>query len=114
MSPSRDAVFRAVEGGWSSATSTLWRADNPAAGQCSVTALLLQEMLGGCILKTRVGSAWHYYNDLGDGRVDLTAAQFATPIAYDDLATDRMDAMSDTSEIQLAALRRATFEVLGR
>jgi hypothetical protein len=111
---SRDSVFCAVEGAWSSASSTLWRLDNPAAGQCSVTALLLQELLGGRILKTRVGSAWHYYNDLGDGRLDLTASQFAAPIPYDDVETDRTDAMSDTSPAQLAALRHATLAELGR
>ena len=99
---------------YSSASSTLWRLDNPAAGQCSVTALLLQEMLGGRILKTRVGQAWHFYNDLGDGRLDLTAPQFAAPIACDDLETDRMDAMSDTSEMQRTALRNATLAALGR
>lgn len=114
MNLSRDAVFRAVERAWSPASSTVWRQDNPAAGQCSVTALLLQEMLGGHLLKTRVGDAWHFYNDFGGGRVDLTAGQFAAPIAYDDLETDRMDALRDTSETQLNALRQATLGRLDR
>ena len=36
------------------------------------------------------------------------------PIRYDDVETDRMDAMSDTSAAQLDALRTATLEALGR
>jgi hypothetical protein len=59
-----------------------WRPDNPARGQCGVTALIVQEMLGGELVlgevfvrDTRTGH--HYWNRLPDGRdVDLTADQF--------------------------------------
>lgn len=114
MTAARDAMFRAVESAWSSGSSTQWRRDNPATGQCSVTALLLRDLLGGHILKTRVGAAWHYYNAFDGQRLDLTASQFSAPIRYDDVETDRMDAMSDTSAAQLDALRTATLEALGR
>ncbi|MBO4206932.1 YunG family protein [Micromonospora echinofusca] len=59
-----------------------WRPDNPARGQCGVTALIVQELLGGELIlgevvvqDTRTGH--HYWNRLPDGRhVDLTADQF--------------------------------------
>lgn len=59
-----------------------WRPDNPARGQCGVTALIVQELLGGELIlgevfvgDTKVGH--HYWNLLPDGRyVDLTADQF--------------------------------------
>lgn len=111
--PRRQAeVLLAVESAWSPATSTQWTPNNPARGQCSVTALVLHEMLGGHILKTRVGEAWHFYNELEGERLDLTASQFPAPIAYEDIASDSAEAMSDTTEAQLAALRAVTHRAM--
>lgn len=94
---------------WSPRTATAWREDNPALGQCSVTALVVQEVLGGDILKTRVGGAWHFYNQVAGSRLDLTEGQFPGSIGYDDLPSTRDEALADTSEAQLAALREALF-----
>ncbi|HEY4254551.1 MAG TPA: hypothetical protein VGM87_25335 [Roseomonas sp.] len=97
---------------WSRDSSSQWQLKNPAAGQCGVTALLVQDLLGGEILKTRLGSAWHFYNRLDGRRHDLTESQFAAPIAYDDVATDWTDAMTDTSPRQYAALRARALALL--
>ena len=94
-------------GAWSAQTATSWRLENPARGQCSVTALVVQDLLGGSILKTRVGSHWHFYNWLDNQRVDLTASQFDVPISYDDLPATRVETFNDTSEGQYQALREA-------
>lgn len=94
---------------WSPRTATTWREDNPALGQCSVTALVVQDVLGGDLLKTRVDGAWHFYNRIAGSRLDLTSSQFAGPIAYDDLPSDREEVIADTSPAQLAALREALF-----
>lgn len=59
-----------------------WRADNPARNQCGVTALVVQDLLGGELILgevlvegAKVGN--HYWNRLVDGtEVDLTADQF--------------------------------------
>jgi hypothetical protein len=59
-----------------------WRPDNPARGQCGVTALVVQDLLGGDLVlgevfvdQSKVGH--HYWNRLPDGRdVDFTADQF--------------------------------------
>lgn len=59
-----------------------WRPDNPARGQCGVTALVLQDLLGGELMRGEVhvdGAkiGHHWWNRLPDGTtVDLTAEQF--------------------------------------
>ncbi|WP_051683850.1 hypothetical protein [Blastococcus sp. URHD0036] len=61
-----------------------WTPGNPARGQCGVTALTVQDVLGGDLLLAEVvrpdGSRQgvHWWNRLPDGReVDLTREQFA-------------------------------------
>lgn len=92
---------------WSPATSSKWTAANPACGQCSVTSLVVHDRLGGSIVKTRVGSAWHFYNVVHGERIDLTASQFPDPIRYDDQVSSRDEAFADTSLEQYNALTRA-------
>lgn len=55
-----------------------WSEENPAKGQCAVTALLVQEVLGGDLMRCVVeGFGSHYFNRLPDGTiVDLTRKQF--------------------------------------
>ncbi|MFI5836586.1 hypothetical protein ACIA5A_23195 [Micromonospora sp. NPDC051300] len=59
-----------------------WHPGNPARGQCGVTALVVQDLLGGDLVlgEVFVGAArvgHHYWNRLPDGTdVDLTADQF--------------------------------------
>lgn len=107
MSPAAATLLHRLKAAWSAHTATTWTPDNPALGQCSVTALVVQDHLGGAILKTRVGAAWHFYNWIDGERLDLTRGQFQTPILYDDLAATRDDAMADTSPRQYEALRNA-------
>lgn len=82
------AVEAAVRAGWSAASCDPvdladWSPENPARGQCGVTALVVQDHLGGELMigdvvhadGTRQGV--HYWNRLPDGReVDLTWEQF--------------------------------------
>ena len=63
-----------------------WREDNPAWGQCAVTALLVQEIMGGEIVVQRLlygpdqTPMRHYYNSIttpdGYWKIDLTKSQF--------------------------------------
>jgi hypothetical protein len=89
---------------WSLASSTQWTAENPAKGQCVVTALVTNDHLGGDILKTPVGDQWHFYNRIEGRRVDLTASQFGQPVEYQDVLSDREEAFSDTNADQYRAL----------
>jgi hypothetical protein len=65
---------------WSRETSSdpkQWSASNPAWGQCAVTALIVQELLGGQLLRSTVGTISHYWNQLPSGdELDLTRQQF--------------------------------------
>ena len=92
---------------WSVDTASRWTPANPALGQCSVTALAVQRLCGGEILKTAAPSGTHFYNRIDGGRCDFTAQQFDAPIAYDDTPSDAIEALADTSPAQLDALLRA-------
>src|SRR5688500_10047259 len=102
-----EQVSQRVRAGWSSATASTWTADSPARGQCSVTALVAQDALGGALLKTRVGEARHFYNRIGAERVDLTASQFEGAIGHDDLPATREECLADISPEQYRALAEA-------
>jgi hypothetical protein len=91
---------------WSTETSTKWRPDNPACGQCSVTALVTQDLLGGDILKTSIEGQWHFYNRIAGRRLDFTESQFAQPLVYQDLPSDRAEALKDTSARQYETLKQ--------
>jgi hypothetical protein len=59
-----------------------WHPGNPARGQCGVTALVVQDLLGGDLMLAEVfvdqaRTGHHYWNRLPGGReVDFTADQF--------------------------------------
>ena len=107
MSFDPDAVQNALSRAWSLSTASQWTADNPAAGQCNVTALLVQELFGGDLLKTPLPAGDHFYNRIAGQRYDFTASQFDQPIAYADLPTNRTDAEQGATSGQLAELRAA-------
>lgn len=102
--PSLIDFYRKLREAWSTETGRQWRSDNPAAGQCSVTALVVQDELGGEILKTDVNGAWHFYNQIDGRRVDFTVSQFDSPIGYDDVTSNRLEALDDTSAAQYQRL----------
>ena len=106
-----EAVRRRLRLAWSARSSGKWRADAPALGQCSVTALLLHDRYGAEILSTPTPWGPHFYNRVGGERLDLTAEQFAAMgaavPAYLDRPADRAEAMADTSPEQYAALLAA-------
>lgn len=107
MSFDPDDVQRMLRKAWSLATSSQWTADNPAAGQCNVTALLIHELFGGDLLKTPLPAGDHFYNRIEGRRYDFTASQFDRPIVYMDLLTDRADAERGATRDQLSELRAA-------
>lgn len=80
-------IERAVRDSWSAETCTpefrsRWTADNPARDQCGVTAMVLNDLLGGELIRGEVHVAgervdYHWWNRLGPGlEVDLTREQF--------------------------------------
>ena len=65
---------------WTGQTSAYkdWAPKEPSYGQCAVTAVVIQDFMGGEILRCPCNSgSTHYWNRLPDGReVDLTEPQF--------------------------------------
>jgi hypothetical protein len=80
-----EQVARALRKSWSPASARQWTAENPAAGQCNVTALLVYELFGGELLKTSLPEGDHFYNRIGGRRYDFTDSQFTQPMTYSDL-----------------------------
>ena len=75
------ALRDALAEGWSAETSfdpVGWSDRNPALGQCAVTALIVQDHLGGELLRGFVGGTEHYWNRLSNGEeLDFTIEQFS-------------------------------------
>jgi hypothetical protein len=60
-----------------------WSPENPTAGQCAITALLVYETYGYDIYEVKVKRSRHFFNKTPEGEiVDLTAEQFGTPVSY--------------------------------
>jgi len=106
-------IERVIRSAWSQQTCdpverAEWSTDNPARGQCAVTALVVQDLFGGELLLAEVRNAdgsrqgVHYWNRLANGvEVDLTREQFtATEIVQEPAVIARP---VDTSRGRLAA-----------
>lgn len=76
-------MVEALRRAWCKDTSSVpdeWSPANPARGQCAVTALVVQDLLGGTLLRITVSGESHYFNQLPDGELlDLTLSQFEAP-----------------------------------
>lgn len=53
-----------------------WSENNKALGQCAVTALIVNDFLGGKIMRCMCETGSHYYNLINDEVVDFTSSQF--------------------------------------
>lgn len=73
-------LSRVIARSWSRETSydpPGWSEFNSAWGQCAVSALVVQDLLGGELLVGKVNGIEHFWNRLGDNReFDLTRHQF--------------------------------------
>ncbi|MEN0041740.1 MAG: hypothetical protein AAF764_10465 [Pseudomonadota bacterium] len=102
------AVRCALLDAWSLETARQWLPDNPAAGQCNVTAVVVQDIFGGELLRTRLEGfeSHHYYNHIGGRRIDLTDSQFDGPIPYDDEPTNSKAAMAFVTDDEYRILKQ--------
>jgi hypothetical protein len=106
-------VARCLRKAWSLATARQRTEANPAAGQCNVTALLVHELFGGELLKTRLPEGDHFYNWIDGQRYDFTESQFSQPICYADIPTARSEAERGATRSELAALKAAFARLSG-
>ena len=103
----------ALRSAWSLETAVQWTPENPASGQCNVTAAVIYDLFGGEILRTRLPDVWHYYNRIDGQRVDFTDSQFtdpgalfSTPEHYDDASTTREATLAGIPEREYVKLKR--------
>jgi hypothetical protein len=86
MAKLTDDQIAAIRGAWCKDTSVdpdKWTPDNPAWGQCAVTALVVQDLLGGELRRLELpAGGGHYFNLLDRCETDLTAEQFAFDLDY--------------------------------
>ena len=94
---------------WSLESSTKWSSDNPAKGQCGVTALVVHDLFDGAIKKTKLADGWHFYNVIDGKRLDFTHSQFTEDIEYMDIPSNRDEAYLDTDEKQYTYLKETVF-----
>ena len=95
--------------------------ENPASGQCNVTAAVIYDLFGGEILRTRLPDVWHYYNRIDGQRVDFTDSQFSapgalfsTPARYNDMSTTREAALECIPDREYETLKNALLAALKR
>ena len=98
-------IYEALIKSWSIETSSKWTSENPAKGQCGVTALVIQDICGGQIKKTKIGEVWHFYNCIDGKRFDFTGAQFNRELDYMDEKSNREEAFADINEKQYSILK---------
>ena len=59
-----------------------WNENNKSLGQCAVTALIVNDFLGGKIMRCMCETGSHYYNLINGNVVDLTVSQFGVKPNY--------------------------------
>ncbi|MDJ1477363.1 hypothetical protein QBX67_19520 [Bacillus sp. LS15-K4] len=105
-------IYEALIRSWSIETSSKWTSGNPAKGQCGVTALIVQDIYGGEIKKTKTGDMWHLYNFIDGQRFDFTETQFNKKLNYMDVESNRKEAFADTNEKQYDILKEKIMKEL--
>ena len=105
-------IYEALVKSWSIETSSKWTIENPAKGQCGVTALIIQELCGGEIRKTKIGEVWHFYNIVDGKRYDFTWSQFHEKVNYMDMKSSYEETFADTNEKQYSILKEKIMKEL--
>ncbi len=99
-------VRKALQKAWSLDTAVQWTKENPASGQCNVTAAVICDVFAGEVLRTKLPGVWHYYNRIDGDRYDLTDCQFAAPGALFDAPSPYQDEMSSVDAAMNGIPRR--------
>jgi hypothetical protein len=107
-----ERIKNALSNSWSLKSSSKWSKDDSSTGQCGVTTLVVNDILGGEIKKTKLPDGWHFYNFINNKRYDFTASQFKEEILYMDISSNREEAYADTNEKQYSYLKEKVFDTL--
>jgi len=94
-----------LEKSWGLGSNLKWTEENKAKGQCGVTSLVVNDYFGGDILKTKdKDNFWHFYNLIDDTLVDFTKSQYDKIPNYDNVLSNRDEALADTNGEQYSYL----------
>jgi Acetyltransferase (GNAT) domain len=103
-----DDVVEAIKQSWSASSSRRYSEQEPSLGQCAASALVLQDLIGGTILKQLVPEGMHFYNQIDSKAVDATGAQY---IRGHDIISSHIASVADAqracTDEQFFALRSA-------
>lgn len=77
-----------------------WTPENPALGQCAITALLYNEFFGGKIYSgTSKNGIVHYWNKKNGIKIDLTKQQFKAPLKFNNITFWSRDELLKTGNV---------------
>jgi len=102
-----EELTKIIEKSWAKETcypslQDTWSKQNPSLGQCAITALVVNDFLGGKIMRTICDGISHYYNLIDNKVVDLTVDQFKGEIPNYQIGEERtreyLLSSSDTAE----------------
>ena len=79
---------KVLEKSWTKDTCVLglrneWNENNKELGQCAITALIVNDFIGGKIMRCMCETGSHYYNLINDKVYDLTSGQFKETPSYE-------------------------------
>jgi hypothetical protein len=87
--PLADFAVRLADA-WAARTShdaAGWAPERPSYGQCAVSALVIQDIFGGELMRGEFDGGSHYWNRLCNGfEIDLTRSQFDRVPDFRDIA----------------------------
>ena len=119
-------IIEALEKSWSAETaydSKDWSPENPSRGQCAVSSLVVQDYLGGEIIRFDVevdGNHEKHYANIVDGKlIDVTRGQFPDRAIFvinnpnlGEFASLRHRLLSDKDTRRRYAILRCKFRLL--
>ncbi len=77
-----------------------WSNDNKCLGQGTITALIINDIYGGKIVRTSTSVGDHYYNVIDDKIVDLTARQIPEEPQYEYFSEVNRDELLSNDDIK--------------
>jgi ribosomal protein S18 acetylase RimI-like enzyme len=101
-------VLQSLKVSWSIHSSSRYSLINPALGQCAVSALVINDLFGGELVKVELPEGRHFYNRLAGEKVDVTESQFIEPsLPYQEQKVTLEEVQSDCTPEQYFALKAA-------
>lgn len=101
-----DAFVKALEKSWGADTAyrkdaKYWTPDNPACGQCAITALLFEELYGGSIYGgVSDDKIYHYWNEKDGAKLDFTESQFSRSVEFQNIRKRTRNSLLSAGDVK--------------